>query len=336
MAKLKKPVRRHDVSFEILNVRIMDCGAHTNCLRREVVGRGRECLHLRQVQRQEAAATPADDKARKLHNREREKLPRNPDIEQQCLNWLRIRRVDAPLRFRRCAPTKIWVFFGDDSGLEDVRVFFLRDARLFAYLLGRCDFSIIAGRGGIERISVVSRLREHEDAHQNAQRDHGDVEPPEIAPADVCGHGARDDRTDLCAVSQGLILYRSVEQKGGIAYHERTHVAHPIQRIPLPTIMQEEDVGDHGGLQRLCWSGCEAVESVVCSVSVSPFLHFLLDNSFFSMEEMQTHTEAPIKLPYVFALLLQIALPRLTTWLAIMTGLFPNVVASGTQNYNSS
>lgn len=52
------------------------------------------------------------------------------------------------------------------------------------------------------------------------------------------GHAARDNRSD----------------------HQTAHVKHPVQGVPETTIMQEEDIRDHGRLNRLRRSSSNAIE----------------------------------------------------------------------------
>lgn len=44
-------------------------------------------------------------------------------------------------------------------------------------------------------------------------------------------------------------------------YHEGSHVDDPVERIPVASVMQKEDVCNHGWLDGFCWTGSDTVES---------------------------------------------------------------------------
>jgi hypothetical protein len=69
-------------------------------------------LRLRQVDCQERAARPRDEKSRELNDGESEQLPRDPEIEEYRFEGMRVRLEELPLLFARSALAKIRVAFG--------------------------------------------------------------------------------------------------------------------------------------------------------------------------------------------------------------------------------
>ena len=106
-AKLVKPVRvivrgREDASDDIAVL--------TNALGTPEVRWCGEGLGLGQIEGQEGAAAPGDDEAGEFDNGEGKKLPWNPQIQKDAHEWVRVWRVDAPLRLAGTAATEPWIF----------------------------------------------------------------------------------------------------------------------------------------------------------------------------------------------------------------------------------
>ena len=83
------------------------------------------------------------------------------------------------------------------------------------------------------------RFREHEDNHGERESNQRHVEPPEITPAHVSCHGTRNDWCD----------------------HERSHVDHPVECVPLATVVEEENIGNDGGLDSFGGTGADTIKS---------------------------------------------------------------------------
>jgi hypothetical protein len=69
-------------------------------------------LRLSQIDRQERAARPRDNKSREFDDGEREQFPRNPEVEEDGFERMRIGLEELPLLFAWGAFAKVRVAFG--------------------------------------------------------------------------------------------------------------------------------------------------------------------------------------------------------------------------------
>jgi hypothetical protein len=122
------------------------------------------------------------------------------------------------------------------------------------------------------------RFRKHKDNHGERQSNQRHVEPPEITPTDVSCHGAGNDWRD----------------------HERSHVDHPVECVPLATIVEEENIGNNSGLDSFSRTSADTIKT---EGGVTKANTRRKGGGF-------PYTQAPMKLPYVCALALQMAEPR--------------------------
>lgn len=83
-----------------------------DALGREVVGRGGKVLGLGQIDGQEGAGGPRDDKGAELDDGEGEQLPWDPEVQQDALDRVRVALPQFELLFGRRALVEVWVSFG--------------------------------------------------------------------------------------------------------------------------------------------------------------------------------------------------------------------------------
>ena len=103
---------------------------------------------------------------------------------------------------------------------------------------------------------------EHEYNHNERKSKQCHIEPPEVAPANMGSHGTGDDWGN----------------------HERTHIDDPVERVPFPAIMEEEDVGNDSRLNGFSGTGTKTVEAELISGARI-------------VRGGRSYTQAPMKLP---------------------------------------
>lgn len=111
-------------------------------------------------------------------------------------------------------------------------------------------------------VSVPLCFGKHERDHEERKSGQRHVEPPEVAPANMGSHSTGNDWS----------------------YHERSHVDDPVEGVPFPTIVEEEDVGNNSWLNALGRTGTETVEATHISGGGN-------------VGEGCSYTQAPMKLP---------------------------------------
>ena len=205
-------------------------------------------LGLRKVESQEGTATPGHDEGRELHNRKGKELPWNPQVHENALEGMRIGLEEIPLLPARFTPSEVRVSLC--SGLMaqlrhyvlGSRFFRVFDSRRWDLFLRPRRRSLSVRRYVLHHFIRVKTmplgLWKRDDDHYQRRGGHSCVQPPKFLPSKVQYHGTRNDRRN----------------------HQRSHIEHPVQRVPKSSVVQEEYVGDNSGLKGLRRTGTDAIK----------------------------------------------------------------------------